>query len=114
MIRAAQLPTDHPIVKMVDARLRNVLRLLDLRLKHATWLAGDEFTAADTMSVSSLTKVKMFMPFDLSGYPQMLRYLGRDAMAKGDPGFTPILSGPARELFWLRRYRLKLRNVGNC
>jgi len=50
-------------------------------------LAGDEFTAADIMSVYFLTTVGMFMPFDLSGYPQILRYLGRDAMAKGDPGF---------------------------
>ena len=75
-------------------------------------VAGDEFTAADTVSVFSLTKVQMFVPFDLSGHPQILRYLGRDAMAKGDPGFTPILSGLARELFRLRRYRPRLRNVG--
>ena len=62
-------------------------------------VAGDEFTAADIISVFSLTMVRMFMPFDLSGCPQILRYLGRDAMAKGDPGFTPILGGPAPEHF---------------
>ena len=66
MIRATQLPTDHPVVKNVDARLRNVLKLLDSQLEHATWLAGNEFTAADIMSVFSLTTVRMFMPFDLS------------------------------------------------
>jgi glutathione S-transferase len=114
MIRAVQLPTDHPVVKNVDARLRNVLKLLDSRLEHAAWLAGDEFTAADIMSVFSLTTVRMFMPFDLSGYPEILRYLGRGAMAKGDPGFTPILGGPAPELFPATKLSIEVeRNLRN-
>jgi glutathione S-transferase len=77
MIRAAQLPTDHPVVRNMDAALRNVLKLLDSRLEHAVRLAGDEFTAADIMGVFSLTTVRMFMSSDLSGYPQILRYLAR-------------------------------------
>jgi glutathione S-transferase len=107
LLRAAQVPTNNPIMKGTTAKLENVLGLLESRLAQATWLAGDEFTAADVMSVFSLTTMRTFMPFDLSRYPNILGYLKRvgerkayqDAMAKGDPEFDPILSGPAPELF---------------
>jgi glutathione S-transferase len=87
--------------------VENVLGLLESRLEQVTWLAGDGFTAADIMSVFSLTTMRKFMPFDLSKHPNILGYLKRvgerkayrDAMAKGDPGFEPILSWPAPELF---------------
>jgi glutathione S-transferase len=69
-----------PVVGDMDARPRNVLTLLDSRLEHATWLAGDEFVAIDIMRAFSLTTVRMFMPSDLYGYPQILRYLGREGV----------------------------------
>jgi glutathione S-transferase len=58
------------------------------------------------MSVFSLTTMRTFMPFDLSVYPHILRYLGRVgerkayryAMTKGDRGCTPMLGGPAPKL----------------
>jgi len=107
MLRAAQVHANHPTMKNTNARLESVLGLLESRLEQAAWLAGDDFTAADIMSVFSLTTMRKFMPFDLSKYPYILGYLKtvgerkayRDAMAKGDPGFQPILSGPAPELF---------------
>jgi glutathione S-transferase len=107
MLRAGQVPANHPIIKNTNARLEIMLRLLDSRLEQTLWLAGDDFTAADVMSVFSLTTMRKFMPFDLSRHPNILGYLKtvgerkayRDAMAKGDPGFEPILNGPAPELF---------------
>ena len=60
----------------MDARFRSVLKLLDSRLEQTTWFARDEFTAADIMGVFSLT-MRTFIPFDLSAYPCILRYLWR-------------------------------------
>jgi glutathione S-transferase len=54
-----------------------VLKLLDSRLEQTTWFAGDESIAADIMSVFSMTTMRTFIPFDLSGYPYILRYIGR-------------------------------------
>lgn len=107
ILRAAQVPANHPVMRNTNARLESMLRLLDSRLEQTTWLAADEFTAADIMSVFSLTTMRKFMPFDLFRYPNILRYLKgvgerkayRDAMAKGDAGFEPILNGLAPELF---------------
>ena len=107
IVRAARLPADHPVMKSTNARMETVLGLLESRLGQVAWLAGDEFTAADIMSVFSLTTMRTFMPFDLWSHPNILRYLKRvgarkayrDAMAKGDPDLEPMLGGPAPELF---------------
>jgi len=101
------LPPDSPVMKGVGLMLENTLRFLESRLSEKTWLAGDEFTAADIMSVFSFTTMRVFLQIDLSGYPNILRYLERvgerkaykDAMEKGDPGFPPALGGPSPELF---------------
>lgn len=74
-------------------KVDQVLKLLDHRLKDNTWLAGEEFTAADIMTVFSLTGMREFYPLDLSKYENVLAYLQRvlaregyrKAMAKGDP-----------------------------
>jgi glutathione S-transferase len=76
-----------------------VLSTLNARLGKVPYLAGAELTAADIMSVFSLTTMRLFAPFDLSGYPNILGYLQRvgaregyrRAMAKADPGFVPLL-----------------------
>jgi glutathione S-transferase len=76
-----------------------VLTLLEKRLGEATYLAGDEFTAADIMSVFSLTTMRLFQPLDLAPWPSIRAYLQRigerpayrRAMAKGDPDLTPML-----------------------
>jgi glutathione S-transferase len=80
-------------------RFALVLSTLNARLGKAPYLAGAELTAADIMSVFSLTTMRLFAPFDLSGYPNILGYLQRigaregyrRAMAKADPGFVPLL-----------------------
>lgn len=102
------LPATHPTQKSVADRLSSVLNFLNERLGKATWLAGDEFTAADIMSVFSLTTMRFFYAaFDLTPYPNILAYLQRvgarkgfkEALRKGDPEMVPALGGPPPELF---------------
>jgi glutathione S-transferase len=94
-------PAGHPVVAAVKERLDRHLRHLDGRLAQAPYLAGETFTAADVMTVFSLTTMRLFYPLDLTPYPAILAYLQRigerpayrRAMEKGDPGFAPLL-GP--------------------
>jgi glutathione S-transferase len=94
------LPPDHPVQASVNERLDKVLKLIEERLARHDYLAGSEFTAADIMSVFSLTTMRLFQPVDLARYPAIRSYLkrigGRDAyrraMFVGDPDLTPMLS----------------------
>jgi glutathione S-transferase len=80
-------------------RLRLIFGALEKRAGEVAYLAGAAFTAADIMSVFSLTTMRLFKPVDLSPYPNILAYLQRigaragyqRAMAKADPGFAPML-----------------------
>ncbi len=100
MIGRAGLPPDHKALKAVQGRLDRVMALVEARLGEADYLAGQEFTAADIMSVFSLTTMRLFQPLDLRPYPNILAYLQRigtrpayrRAMAKGDPDLTPMLT----------------------
>lgn len=106
-LRALKLSADHPSQRGVDARLKLVLEHIDERLTKVPWLAGDEFTAADIMSVFSLTTMRIFYPLDLTAYPSIVAWLQRvgqrpayrAAMEKGDPGFPPCLSAETPPLF---------------
>ena len=94
------LPADHPLRASVQGRLDQVLELIDGRLSQNDYLAGSEFTAADIMSVFSLTTMRLFHPVDLAPRPHILAYLQRigarpayrRAMAKGDPDLVPMLT----------------------
>ncbi|XXY46001.1 glutathione S-transferase [Sorangium sp. So ce269] len=94
------LGPDHPVQTSVQGRLAQVLALIEARLGQTDHLAGSEFTAADVMSVFSLTTMRLFHPVDLAPYPNVLAYLQRigarpayrRAMAKGDPDLTPMLT----------------------
>jgi glutathione S-transferase len=57
MVGRAGLAADHPVQMAVQGRLDRVLALVEARLGEAEYLAGSEFTAADIMSVFSLTTV---------------------------------------------------------
>lgn len=80
-----------------NGRLAQVLSLIEARLLENDYLAGRDFTAADVMSVFSLTTMRIFAPVDLAPYPAIREYLQRifarpgyqRAMAKGDPDLTP-------------------------
>lgn len=63
--------------KRVDARKHDYLKLLNDRLEHVQWLVGDTFTAADIMTVFTLTTMRTFVPYSLAPYPNILSYLGR-------------------------------------
>jgi glutathione S-transferase len=100
MIGRAGLAPDHPMLLAVRGRLDRVMRLIETRLGEVDYLAGAEFTAADIMSVFSLTTMRLFQPLDLQPFPNILGYLQRiggrpayrRAMAKGDPDLTPMLT----------------------
>lgn len=82
------------------------LKMLDERLSANTWLAGDVFTAADVMTVCCCTTMRLFAPYSLEGYENILGWLERvgereqyrRAMGKGDPGMEPLL-GPEKPGF---------------
>ncbi|MGI4859457.1 MAG: glutathione S-transferase family protein [Janthinobacterium lividum] len=94
------LAPDHPVRASAQGRLDQVLTLIDAQLAQNDYLAGEEFTAADIMSVFSLTTMRLFFPIDLAPYPRILAYLQRigarpayqRAMSKGDPDLTPLLT----------------------
>jgi glutathione S-transferase len=76
-----------------DARAARAIAHVNDRLQNNTWLAGDEFTAADAMTGWCFTTIRMFEPIDLSGCEGILAWLGRigerdayrRAMSKADP-----------------------------
>jgi len=80
-------------------RLGLVFATVEKRLGEVPYFAGAELTAADVMSVFSLTTMRLFRATDLSGYPNILAYLQRigarpgyqRAMAKADPDMVPLL-----------------------
>jgi glutathione S-transferase len=98
-LQRVNVPGDHAYAKAIHERLDRALKAMDARLQGNRWLAGSEFTAADIMSVFSLTTMRAFAPLELSPYPHIVAYLQRagerpayrSAMAKGDPGFEPLL-----------------------
>ena len=99
MVSRTKLPANHPVQASVQGRLDRLMALVEARLGEAPYLAGREFTAADIMSVFSLTTMRLFQPVDLAPYPKIRGYLQRigerpayrRAMAKGDPDWTPML-----------------------
>lgn len=91
---------DNPAVQSLRARSDKGFALVEARLGVAEYFAGSRFTAADIIMLFPLTTMRAFMPRDLSPYPNILAYLKRigerpayqRAMAKGDPGMTPLLT----------------------
>lgn len=88
-------------------RFLKMLKLMDDRLRENKWLAGDEFTAADIMIVFTLTTMRAFYPYDLTGYNGILAYLQRvvrregyqKARAKADPNLEPRNDGKPPKSF---------------
>ena len=93
------LDEDHPLRGALGSRGVNAFAMIEKRLGAAPWFAGPEFTAADIIMVFPLTTMRAFVPMDLAPYPNIRAYLKRvgerpayrRAMAKGDPGMTPML-----------------------
>lgn len=99
VLTRAGLTEDHPVRKAMQGRLDRVMALLEARLGAVPYLAGEAFTAADIMSVFSLTTMRLFQPMDLTPYPNIRAYLQRigerpgyrRAMGKGDPDLVPMV-----------------------
>jgi len=93
LVRSMASGDDDPRYKNADFRATRALKYFDSRLANNTYLAGDEFTAADVMSVWCMTTMRKFEPIDLTDYPGIQRWLKtcterpayRTAMKKGDP-----------------------------
>lgn len=91
---------ESPVQMAMQHRVDKTLKAMDQQLKKFQYLAGDDFTSADCISIFGLTTFRFFVPYDLTGYPNIVSYLQRigeregykRAMEKGDPGFAPILS----------------------
>ena len=93
------VPPDDPIAARIRSRLLGGFAMIETRLGEASFLAGDTLTAADIMTVFSLTTMRYFYPFDLTPYPHVRGYLKRiaaiasyqRAMKKGDLGMKLLL-----------------------
>ena len=100
LLRRLDLPPDHAMRKSTRSRLDVALDVVGDRLTTATWLAGDTFTAADIMTVFTLTTMRYAYPLDLEPYPGIRAWLARvgareayrRAIEKGDPGMAPLLT----------------------
>ena len=63
----------------LTARWERAFQLADQRLGETPYFAGDSFSAADIMMHFPLTTMRMFVPYDISGHPNILAYLQRIA-----------------------------------
>lgn len=96
---ANQAKVADPLTAMIRARLYNHLNMINTRLGEAQYLAGPNLTAADIMTVFSLTTMRGFYPYSLGEYPNILRYLGEiaqrpayvRAFQKAEPGMKPLI-----------------------
>lgn len=93
-------PDESPRTRISRDRCERSWKMMETRLGEVPYFAGQDFTAADIMMVFSLTTMRAFVPRDISGCPNVLAYLQRigarpayrQAMQKGDPQLTPMLT----------------------
>lgn len=93
-IIVAMLGVDRAQVAALTARGDNAWTSLEERLGKVPFLAGEAFTAADMMNFFTLTTGRLFVPKDLSAFPNIRAYIqrvldqtkARAALAKADPG----------------------------
>jgi glutathione S-transferase len=100
LLHRLDVPAEEPLAGAMRARLGLVLARVEARCAQAPYLAGEALSAADIMSVFSLTTMRSFSPLELAPYPQIRAYLQqrigvrdayRRAMKKGDPEMAPML-----------------------
>ncbi|KAL1305884.1 hypothetical protein AAFC00_004031 [Neodothiora populina] len=105
VLQLAGVGADNPTAKTMHHKMAQQLKYLDDHLEkpHNTWLAGQDFSAADIMTVFTLTTMRSLYSLDLSEYKNVLAWLGRctkreayvRAHEKGDPGLELMIDGPA-------------------
>lgn len=90
----AMLGVDRAQVAALTARGDTAWASLEERLGKVPYLAGEQFTVADMMNFFTLTTGRLFVPKDLSSFPNIRAYIqrvldttkARAALAKADPG----------------------------
>ncbi|KAF2825601.1 glutathione S-transferas-like protein [Ophiobolus disseminans] len=99
-----QIPSDNAAYQFSVVGLDQTLAILNEHLAQNKWLAGHDFTAADIMTIYSLTSKRYFGPLvSYAKYANILRYLKdigerpayRRAMEKGDPEMRLLLGSEA-------------------
>ena len=89
-----------PIGGFVDDRNRRGWAMVEQRLGEAPFFGGRTLTTADIMMVFCLTTSRAFGGTSINDYPNLKAYLARigarpayqRAMAKAEPGMTPMLN----------------------
>ena len=87
------------VTNALRSRGQRAWQMTEARLQEVPYLAGNEFTAADIISVFALTTLRAFVPRDLAEYPGVRAYLKRiaarpayqRAMQKAEPGMKPMI-----------------------
>lgn len=96
LLHRLNLPADNPMQVATQGRLDRALGLVNTRLGEAEFLAGGTLTAADIMTVFSLTTMCHFLPLDLAPYTHIQAYLerirGREAYQRSLSA-SPVLPG---------------------
>jgi glutathione S-transferase len=90
----------NPAAAFVEDRSRRGWAMVEARLGQAPFFGGRNLTTADIMMVYCLTTSRAFRGLSIDAYPNLKAYLGRiggraayqRAMAKAEPGMTPMLS----------------------
>ena len=92
-----------------QAKIHQVLKYVDERLGQTSWLAGDDFSAADIMIIFTLTTMREFCAIDLSAYKNILPYIQKiitrpayqSYLQKGDPDIDiqNFAQGPPPPMF---------------
>jgi len=91
---------DNPASVFVEDRSRRGWAMVETRLGQAPFFGGRNLTTADIMMVYCLTTSRAFRGSSIEGRPNLKAYLARigarpayqRAMAKAEPGMTPMLS----------------------
>lgn len=93
------VPDDNNGKASSNMRLERMFKHYEERLGQADYLAGNDFTAADTMSVYNFSTSRFLVNVDMASYPNILAYLKRvgerpaykSAMKKCEPDLQPVL-----------------------
>ncbi len=90
----------NPAAAFVEDRSRRCWAMVEDRLGAAPFFGGADLSTADIMMVYCLTTSRAFRGTSIDGYPNLRAYLERigrrpayrRAMAKAEPGMTPMLA----------------------
>ena len=91
---------ENPAAAFVEERSRRGWSMVETRLGQSPYFGGKNLTTADIMMVYCLTTSRAFRGSSIEAYPNLRAYLARigarpayqRAMAKAEPGMTPILT----------------------